>query len=78
MNEDDRGITPPGVTAITVESRSPGWLVTIEQGNGDVIKTLDLTELERLQLAAMLGFEPGTVRIGSLEFVDVSRRMEDG
>ena len=76
VNEDENGITPPNVTAMTVEpARSgTGWSVIIEQGNGDVIKTLELTEMERIQLAAMicteLGEPPTLLHLG---FVDFSR-----
>lgn len=55
MNEDERGITPANVTAMTIESRSGEWWVVIEQGNGDVIKEITLTDMERIQLAMMLG-----------------------
>jgi hypothetical protein len=55
MNEDERGITPANVTAMTLESLDDGnWRVTIEQGNGDVIKLFELTDMERIQLAMML------------------------
>ena len=69
MNEDEHGITPPDVTAMTLEVDGPGWLVTIEQGNGDVIKTLHLTPLERAQLGMMLS--GGLVR--HVEFADHTR-----
>jgi hypothetical protein len=71
MNEDEHGITPPDVTAITVEPAGSGWLITIEQGNGNVIKTVELTEMERMQLGMMLDSFPG--RSGSVSFVDFSR-----
>lgn len=84
MNEDERGITPANVTAITIERRvmpefgdlgelsgNSDWLVTIEQGNGDVIKTIQLTEMERMQLAALLEMaSTGTVH---LDFIDIHR-----
>jgi hypothetical protein len=79
MNEDEHGITPFDVTAITVEPHSAGGHhVTIEQGNGDVIKTIILTEMERVQLAMMLCSEPGQgVRITSCEFVDFERHARE-
>lgn len=80
MNEDERGITPADVTAITVEPlgepgiQSRSWRVVIEQGNGDVIKMFELTEMERIQLAAMLCSEPGTPPLlDHVGFVDFSR-----
>jgi hypothetical protein len=54
MNEDERGITPPNVTAMTLEHHDGRRLVTIEQGNGDVIKTLELTPMECGQLGFLL------------------------
>ena len=78
MNEDERGITPANVTAITVEPlgepgiQSRSWRVIIEQGNGDVIKMFELTEMERIQLACMICTEPGEpptlTHIGFLDF----------
>ena len=74
MNEDERGITPADVTAISVEPKDGGWLVIIEQGNGDAVKTLELTEMERVQLALMLCTEPGTpVAITEVSFLDFAR-----
>jgi hypothetical protein len=74
MNEDERGITPASTTAITVEPWRGGWLVTIEQGNGDVVKTIELTEMERIQLGMMLdsdlGKPPLLDRVG---FLDIYR-----
>jgi hypothetical protein len=56
MNEDENGVTPPEVTAMTLEPwYMGGWLVTIEQGNGTVIKMIELTEMERMQLITLLG-----------------------
>jgi hypothetical protein len=67
--ENGHGITPANVTAMTLERRGPSWLVTIEQGNGDVIKTLELTDLERLQLGLLLdGYS-----VRHVEFVDFTR-----
>jgi len=74
VNEDERGITPADVTAITldvVEGRS--WHVTIEQGNGDVLKDIELTWVEGLQLAAMIDS-----RVTSVSFVDVIRAAVGG
>lgn len=74
VNEDEHGITPPNETSMTVEPAGDGnWRVTIEQGNGDVIKTLDLTEMERLQLAFMLGDKMGAVAYPHCSFTDVFR-----
>jgi len=72
MNEDERGITPADVTAITVEPLAGGdWRVIIEQGNGDVIKMVDLTEMERVQLGLMLDSDPGMPPLtGHVSFVD--------
>lgn len=74
MNEDERGITPANVTAMTVERDGDLWWVIIEQGNGDVLKDIKLTDLERLQLAMMLetvGQFSGEPM--HLDFIDVSR-----
>ncbi|MDQ2875078.1 MAG: hypothetical protein M3Y33_09915 [Actinomycetota bacterium] len=57
MNEDARSITPSDVTAMTVEPAGSRWRVTIEQGNGDVLKVIELTNMERIQLSLMLGSE---------------------
>ena len=74
MNEDERGITPADVTAITVAPWGAGhWLVTIEQGNGDVIKTVELTEMERIQLGLMLGEKMGEVAVEHCSFLDPIR-----
>lgn len=72
MNENERGITPPDVTAMTVEPYGRGWRVTIEQGNGDVIKTVELTSMERVRLAGLLYGGAHTART-SVSFVDVTR-----
>ena len=69
MNEDERGITPANVTAITVEHRDSLCFVTIEQGNGDVIKTIELTKMERMMLSGLLE-NNSTVHA---EFTDFSR-----
>jgi hypothetical protein len=69
VNENEQGITPANVTAMTLERRGSGWFVIIEQGNGDVIKTLELTDLERLQLGLLLDGYP----VRHVEFVDFTR-----
>jgi hypothetical protein len=70
MNEDARGITPANVTAMTLERDGPRWLVTIEQGNGDVIKTLELTYMERAQLGMLLD--------GPMEHVEFADHTRSG
>jgi hypothetical protein len=69
MNEDERGITPPDVTAMTLEPRDLNWLVIIEQGNGDVVKTIELTDMERMRLGRLLE----TPAVGHVEFADPTR-----
>jgi len=69
MNEDERGITPASVTSMTLEQDGPGWLVTIEQGNGDAVKTLGLTCMERAQLLVLLD----NSGMRHVDFVDFSR-----
>ena len=44
--------------------------MTIEQGNGTVIKQVQLTEMERLQLAALICAD---VDVTHVEFVDFTR-----
>ena len=61
MNEDEHGVTPADVTSITVERRDAEWLVTIEQGNGAVIKQIQLTNLEHMQLGFMLNSDMGEI-----------------
>ena len=74
VNEDERGITPAGETSITIDRPGRDWRVIIEQGNGDVIKMFDLTEMERMQLAAMLGTEPLVQpSLNHVSFVDFTR-----
>ena len=73
MNEDERGITPPNVTAMTLQAHKAGWEVVIEQGNGDVIKTIELTSMERVQLAMLLDGSPGAGHAVHVEFVDFTR-----
>lgn len=58
MNEDERGITPADSTSISIQTRNGRWWVIIEQGNGDLIKDIELTEMERVQLGSMLCTEP--------------------
>ncbi len=74
MNEDEQGITPPNVTAMTIDRKGGGWWIIIEQGNGDVLKEIELTEMERVQLACLLDFgwkaDPGAQH---MSFVDYSR-----
>jgi hypothetical protein len=79
MNEDERGITPANATTITVEPlEGKNWRVTIEQGNGDVIKLIDLTEMERIQLGMMLDFDPGHQPfVGHASFLDLFRSTEE-
>lgn len=48
-------ITPADQTAMTIERRDGGWLITVEQGNGDVIKTMTLTGQEYQYLGYMTG-----------------------
>ena len=74
MNEDERGVTPPDVTAMSVEYRDGLWWVIVEQGNGDLIKEIELTDMERAQLACLLETGDGNrPRVRHVEFVDVSR-----
>ena len=70
MNEDEHGITPPNVTAMTIQKDDAGlWWVTIEQGNGDLIKEIRLTDMERYALTSILEFDG----IEHIDFVDVTR-----
>jgi len=71
MNEDARGITPANVTAMTLERNGPGWLVTVERGNGDSIQTMNLTLLEGAQLGMMLS--GGNWAPLHVDFVDHTR-----
>lgn len=48
-------ITPPDQTAMTIERQDGSWFITVEQGNGDVIRTLKLTPQEYDHLALMMG-----------------------
>ncbi len=75
MNEDERGVTPADVTAITIEPSSREWLVTVERGNGDVIRTIELTDMERAMLSMMLGDGLGAIskEPQHVQFVDVLR-----
>ena len=71
MNEDERGITPPDVTSITIDRPGRDWRVIIEQGNGDVIKMFELTEMERVQLATMICTDPGKPPLlDAISFID--------
>lgn len=70
MNEDSRGITPPDVTSMTVEPHGPGWRVTIEQGNGSVIKLLELSFMECAQLGMILNGGSG---VRHVSFTDPTR-----
>lgn len=48
-------MTPADVTAISVNRDDDGlWWIIVEQGNGDVIKDIKLTDMERMQLACMI------------------------
>jgi hypothetical protein len=70
VNEDERGITPADETSMTVEPCAGGSRVIIEQGNGDVIKMVELTPMERAQLAYMLDGALTTIHVS---FTDVTR-----
>ncbi len=74
MNEDERGITPADVTAITVEPlEDKNWRVTIEQGNGETVKLIDLTEMERIQLGLLLDSDSERRPTSRVSFMDVLR-----
>jgi hypothetical protein len=73
VNEDEHGITPPNVTAITIDRPGRDWRVIIEQGNGDVIKMFELTEMERVQLGFMLPLPALADHVGFVGFVDFTR-----
>lgn len=76
MNEDERGITPPDVTSMTIDRAGRGWRVIIEQGNGDVIKMFELTDIERVNLSLMLDFESGgSPQMDAVSFVDFTREV---
>lgn len=78
MNEDERGITPPDVTAMSIEAVGDSWMVIIEQGNGDLVKTIELTDMERLQLLLVLDFDPsGDPSVHDVSFVDFDRSADD-
>ena len=47
-------ITPADETAMTTERTEDGWFVTVEQGNGDEIRTLKLTDTEYGYLGFMV------------------------
>ena len=73
MNEDEQGITPANVTAMTVEPRDDGWMVVVERGNALSVQVLTLTGMEREQLACLLEMSKNTPYAVSCEFVDVLR-----
>lgn len=73
MNEDERGITPADVTAMTAERCDDGWQITVEQGNGDVVKLITLTDMERIQLSIMLDGAPGEIFAEHCSFLDPTR-----
>lgn len=77
MNENERGITPVNVTAITVDRPGREWRVIIERGNGDHVQVVRLTEMERIQLGNMLCSEPGhppfTGQVSFVDFADDGR-----
>lgn len=74
MNEDEHGITPTDVTAMSIEAVGDNWWVIIEQGNGDLIKQIELTDMERLQLRLVLDFDPsGDPSVHDVSFVDFTR-----
>ena len=74
MNEDERGITPADVTAITVDRPGRNYRVIIERGNGDRIQMFELTEMERAQLAGMFAADPGSpASVVGVSFMDISR-----
>ena len=55
MNEDERGITPPDVTAMTVEATGDFTvLITVERGNGNSVQTMKLSTMEWQMLAGLL------------------------
>lgn len=76
MLEDERGITPPAVTAMTLEPRQGGYLLTVERGNGDVVHALELSSMERAQLGHLL--VGGMSAPVSISFVDVTRANGNG
>ena len=71
MNEDERGITPANVTAMTLEKDGTLWRLTVERGNGDSIQTMSLTLMEGAQLGMMLS--GGNWAPLNVEFVDHTR-----
>lgn len=74
MNEDERGITPADSTSISIQPKGRNWRIIIEQGNGDVIKDIELTEMERIQLATILCTDPGSpVTLFDVSFLDFDR-----
>lgn len=75
MNEDENGITPPDVTAMTLDLRDGNWHVTIEQGNGDAIKEIELTPMEAAELGMMLSGGTTYSSATHADFVDVTRKV---
>jgi hypothetical protein len=69
MSENERGVTSPDVTAMTLEVDASGWLVTIEQGNGAAVKTLHLSPHERAMLGMMLSGD----LVRHVVFLDLTR-----
>ena len=70
MNEDERGITPADVTAMTVEASGDFTaLITVERGNGVSIQTMKLSNMECQMLAGLLvTFAQGHAPAASVEF----------
>ena len=59
---------------MTIDRPGRDWRVIIEQGNGDVIKMLDLTDIERVNLSLMLDFESGgSPPMDAVSFTDFTR-----
>jgi len=55
MNEDERGVTPANVTAMTVEAIDDhSARIVVERGNGDSIQLIELTTQEWWSLSCML------------------------
>jgi hypothetical protein len=55
VNEDERGITPANVTAMTVEAIDDySARAVVERGNGDSIQLIELTTQEWWALSCML------------------------
>jgi hypothetical protein len=55
VNEDEHGITPANVTAMTVEAIDDhSARIVVERGNGDSIQLIELTTQERWTLSFLL------------------------